>query len=82
VVWTIPSPCPGSIPGVRRCPSSLYTFPARPIASGRVRAWLGIAMSQVPPNLGSSTSRVSAGALKLSSPLRLPVPPRPRGPPV
>src|SRR6266700_6197261 len=26
-VWTIPSPCPDCAPGVRRCPSSLYTFP-------------------------------------------------------
>ena len=26
-VWTIPSPCPGLKPGVRCCPSSLYTFP-------------------------------------------------------
>ena len=27
-VWTIPSPCPDLAPGVRCCPSSLYTFPA------------------------------------------------------
>src|ERR1041384_8724591 len=27
-VWTIPSPCPDLDPGVRCCPSSLYTFPA------------------------------------------------------
>src|ERR1700761_9400245 len=26
-VWTIPSPCPDSIPSIRCCPSSLYTFP-------------------------------------------------------
>src|SRR5262245_40810919 len=47
---------------VRCCPSSLYTF------SGTFmpRAWLGIAMSQVPPNLGSSASRVSPRALKLA----------------
>jgi hypothetical protein len=28
-VWTIPSPCPDLAPGIRCCPSSLYTFPAR-----------------------------------------------------
>ena len=77
-VWTIPSPCPGAIPGVRRCPSSLYTFPAgRPCPS---RAWLGITISQASPSLGSSTSPVSRRALRfVLSPLRLPIPPRPRG---
>jgi hypothetical protein len=58
----------------RCCPSSLYTFPP-------MRAWLGIAIAEVSPNLGSSAPRVSPRALKTgSSPLRLPVPPRPRDP--
>jgi hypothetical protein len=62
-------------PGVRCCPSSLYTFPT---VSGR--AWLGIAMLQGSPNLSSSASPVSRRALKfLSSPMRLPIPPRPHG---
>ena len=60
-VWTIPSPCPELAPGVRCCPSSLYTFPA---VSGR--AWLGIAMLQGSPNLSSSASPVSRRALKFS----------------
>ena len=73
-VWTIPSPCPDMAPGVRCCPSSLYTFPA---VSGR--AWLGIAMLQSSPNLSSSASPVSRRALKFRlSPMRLPIPPRPR----
>ena len=58
-VWTIPSPCPDLVPGVRCCPSSLYTFPA---VSGR--AWLGIAMLQGSPTLSSSASPVSRRALK------------------
>jgi hypothetical protein len=37
-VWTIPSPY-SAILEVRRCPSSLYTFPAKT----SVQAWLGIA---------------------------------------
>ena len=41
-VWTIPSPSPGWS-GLRRCPSSLYTFPA-----GFLRAWLGIAIAGFP----------------------------------
>ena len=42
------------------------------------QAWLGIATCEVSPTLGSSTSPVSRRALKLrSSPLRLPVSPRP-----
>jgi hypothetical protein len=60
-VWTIPSPCPDLAPGVRCCPSSLYTFPA---VSGR--AWLGIAMLQGSPTLSSSASPVSRRALKFS----------------
>ena len=44
----------------------------------RFRAWLGIATCEVSPNLSSSTSKVSQGALNFcSSPLRLPVSPRP-----
>jgi hypothetical protein len=50
-VWTIPSPCPDLAPGVRCCPSSLYTFPA---VSGW--AWLGIAISQGSPTLSSPAS--------------------------
>jgi len=42
-------------PEFRCCPSSLYTFPFRKTA----RAWLGITISQVSPNLSSSTSPVS-----------------------
>lgn len=50
-----------------RCrPSSLYTFPGRPAS----RAWLGIARSEVSPNLSGSTSRVSPGALKASAQVR------------
>src|SRR6266567_603723 len=60
-VWTIPSPFPNLAPGVRCCPSSLYTFPA---VSGR--AWLGIAMLQGSPTLSSSASPVSRRALKFA----------------
>jgi hypothetical protein len=75
-VWTIPSPCPDLAPGVRCCPSSLYTFPA---VSGW--AWLGIAISQGSPTLSSSAPPVSRRALKFFrlSPMRLPIPPRPHG---
>jgi len=70
VVWTIPSPCsgpriaPGHAPGVRCCPSSLYTFPFPGLARDCRR--------EVSPSLGSSASVVSRGALKCSSPLRPP----------
>jgi hypothetical protein len=64
VVWTIPSPCPGIEPGVRCCPSSLYTFPLPGLARDCRR--------EVSPSLGSSASAVSRGALNTSSPLRLP----------
>jgi hypothetical protein len=47
--------------GFRRCPSSLYTFPA-----SFSRAWLGIAMLQGSPNLSSSASPVSRRALKFA----------------
>ena len=63
----------------RRCPSSLYTFPPE---SSSGRAWLGIAISQGSPNLSSSASPVSRRALKFcSSPVRLPIPPRPHAHP-
>ena len=63
VVWTIPSPCPDRAPGVRCCPSSLYTFPFPGLARD--------CPSQVSPNLSSSASPVSRRALKISSsPLR------------
>jgi hypothetical protein len=66
-VWTIPSPSPGKLPGLRCCPSSLYTFPAFG------RAWLGIAILQVSPTLSSSTSPVSRASTQIClSPLRLP----------
>ena len=56
----------------------LVSTPSRPECS--VRAWLGIAISQGSPNLSSSASPVSRRALKLRlSPMRLPIPPRPRG---
>ena len=60
-VWTIPSPCPDLAPGVRCCPSSLYTFPA-----SFSQAWLGIAMLQGSPNLSSSAPPVSRRALKFA----------------
>jgi hypothetical protein len=47
-----------------RCrPSSLYTFRA---ARSRRKAWLGITTFEVSPNLSSSTSGVSPGALKVA----------------
>jgi hypothetical protein len=56
----------------------LVSTPSPPEFS--VGAWLGIAISQGSPNLSSSASPVSRGALKLRlSPVRLPIPPRPRG---
>ena len=53
-----------SDPGVRCCPSSLYTFPLPGLARDCRR--------EVSPSLGSSASAVSRGALNASSPLRLP----------
>src|SRR5713101_8000721 len=77
-VWGLDYPftVPGFAPGVRCCPSSLYTFPA---VSGR--AWLGIAMLQGSPTLSSSAPPVSRRALKFFrlSPMRLPIPPHPHG---
>ena len=56
----------------------LVSTPSPPEFS--VGAWLGIAISQGSPNLSSSASPVSRRALKLRlSPMRLPIPPRPRG---
>ena len=56
----------------------LVSTPSPPEFS--VGAWLGIAISQGSPNLSSSASPISRRALKLPlSPVRLPIPPRPRG---
>ena len=56
----------------------LVSTPSPPEFS--VGAWLGMAISKVSPNLSSSASPVSRRALKLRlSPMRLPIPPRPRG---
>jgi hypothetical protein len=71
VVWTIPSPCPGFGPGVRCCPSSLYTFPLPGLARDCHR--------EVSPSLGSSASAVSRGALKAFKSVASAIPPRPRG---
>jgi hypothetical protein len=55
----------------------LVSTPSPPESS--VGAWLGIAILQGSPNLSSSASPVSRRALKLRlSPVRLPIPPRPR----
>jgi hypothetical protein len=60
----------------RCCPSSLYTFPCGVLRRGLARD----RHSQGSPNLSSSASPVSRRALKLRlSPMRLPIPPRPRG---
>jgi hypothetical protein len=57
---------PPELPGLRCCPSSLYTFL-------RQEAWLGIAIQKVSPTLSSSASPVSRRALKFClSPPRLP----------
>ncbi len=45
---------------LRRCPSSLYTFPEF------FRAWLGIAISKVSPNLSSSASAVSRASTQFA----------------
>ncbi len=56
----------------------LVSTPSPPEFS--VGAWLGIAISKGSPNLSSSASPVSRRALNLRlSPMRLPIPPRPRG---
>jgi hypothetical protein len=70
------------ITDVRRCPSSLYTFRSEP--GGRDgTAWLGITRKKASPNLSSSASPVSRASTRVfgSSPLRLPVSPRPQAPP-
>ena len=56
-VWTIPSPSPDG-PGLRCCPSSLYTFPDRLSGLGSGSPVKGS------PNLSSSASPVSRRALK------------------
>jgi hypothetical protein len=73
-VWTIPSPSPGG-PGLRRCPSSLYTFPAD-FSPGLAR---DCHMNEVSPILSSSASPVSRRALKLFlKSAASAIPPRPR----
>ena len=68
------SVCRRSAEGAAR----LVSTPSPPEFS--VGAWLGIAISQGSPNLSSSASPISRRALKLRlSPMRLPIPPRPRG---
>ena len=72
-VWTIPSPCPG-ISGVRCCPSSLYTFPARMPPPGLARD-----CHYRFPRIWAVLHRRFPGEHSsfASSPLRLPFPPRP-----
>jgi hypothetical protein len=67
VVWTIPSPSPGA-PGLRCCPSSLYTFPA----GISVRAWLGIAISGFPEFEQFCIAGFPASTQVALSPLRMP----------
>ena len=74
VVWTIPSPS-GTVPG-RCCPSSLYTFPEEAFRPGLARD----RHFRVPRLWAVLHRRFPRRALKFSSsPLRLPVSPRPRG---
>src|SRR5208282_3593105 len=74
---------PPEDPGIRCCPSSLYTFPAEMFRPGLARDChprLREDKFEVSPNLGSSASPVSQASTQIgSSPLRLPVPPRPHG---
>ena len=71
VVWTIPSPWRVRALGAAR----LVSTPS----AGHVGPGLGsgLPVGEVSPNLGSSAAPVSRGALNCSSPLRLPVSPRP-----
>src|SRR5437870_4638026 len=77
-VWGLDYPftVPGLVPGVRCCPSSLYTFPA-----SFSRAWLGIAISQGSPNFEQFCIAGFPASTQVSrlSPMRLPIPPRPHG---
>jgi hypothetical protein len=67
-VWTIPSPSPRRFRGLRRCPSSLYTFPAEL----SVRAWLGIAISGFPEFGQFCIASFPASTQVFLSPLRMP----------
>ena len=73
-VWTIPSPSPED-PGLRCCPSSLYTFPEKV----SLRAWLGIAIAGFPEFEQFCIDGFPAStqvSLKSSASA---IPPRPRG---
>jgi hypothetical protein len=59
---------------IRCCPSSLYTF----APAVRLERLARDCLLPVSPSLSSSAPRVSPGALNCSSPLRLPISPRPR----
>ncbi len=78
-----PFTVPRKYPGLRCCPSSLYTFPAgifRPGLARDCHPRLRGDKFEVSPNLGSSASPVSQASTQVClSPLRLPVPPHPRG---
>ena len=67
VVWTIPSPYPGT-PGLRCCPSSLYTFPT----NISVRAWLGITIAGFPEFGQFCIASFPACTQVALSPLRMP----------
>jgi hypothetical protein len=78
VAWTIPSPCPESPPGLRRCPSSLYTFPKRNLwssASGLARD-CHLTGSPEFEQFYIAGFPIEHSSLDLS-PVRLPIPPRP-----
>src|SRR6185436_13975913 len=93
VVWTIPSPCSGRAKGpcrrvgaARLVSTPSPSGPARHCVGGLAHPGLGsgLPLQEVSPSLGSSASGVSPGALKsyVSSPLRLPISPRPRDTPL
>ena len=73
-VWGLDYPFTLARARLRCCPSSLYTFRR---ACGCRRLGSGLPLAEVSPTLGSSTAPVSRGALNCSSPLRLPISPRP-----
>jgi hypothetical protein len=73
-VWGLDYPFTLARARLRCCPSSLYTFRR---ACGCRRLGSGLPLGEVSPTLGSSTAPVSRGALNCSSPLRLPISPRP-----
>jgi len=75
-VWTIPSPCPDLAPGVRCCPSSLYTFPAV-LGPGLAR---DRHVTGFPEFEQFCIAGFPAGTQVFRlSPMRLPIPPRPHG---